>query len=261
MSLRFDRVYGSVTAQGRPIFGRRKYGVPPGGAFDLSVVALLNQLVGNPADSLCLESAMAAATLDCDSPSVIAWGGAPGDVQANGRSIPPWTSALVLPETRIEVAPPVAGARIWIAIAGGLLTKAGSVLGSGDVIRVGPSSASTVGRTVAAPTWPGGCLPLMISGPEWVDSVKGEFEVLPASDRVGIRLRGSTPPHRLELPSRPAAVGTLQVTPSGDLILLGPDGPSIGGYPQAGTVPSYAVSRLAQLRPGTAVEFEIVTAP
>ena len=63
----------------------------------------------------------------------------------------------------------------------------------------------------------------------------------------------------MELPSRPTAVGTIQVTPSGMPILLGPDGPTIGGYPQAAVVARVDLDRLGQLPPGAEVRFEAVS--
>jgi allophanate hydrolase subunit 2 len=80
-----------------------------------------------------------------------------------------------------------------------------------------------------------------------------EFEVSPRSDRVGVRLVGGSIRHELELPSRPATIGTVQVTPSGELIVFGPDGPTIGGYPQAATLVSASLPDVARLRPGDRV--------
>jgi allophanate hydrolase subunit 2 len=78
-------------------------------------------------------------------------------------------------------------------------------------------------------------------------------------DRVGIRLDGHRSAHTVELPSEPACVGCIQITPDGTPIILGPDGPTIGGYPKAAVVISADLDRLGQLRPGQNVEFEAVS--
>lgn len=77
--------------------------------------------------------------------------------------------------------------------------------------------------------------------------------VSPQSDRRGVRLMGVGRPHPLELPSRPTVPGAIQVTPDGTAIVLGPDGPTIGGYPVAGYVDREGMNRIAQARPGEQV--------
>jgi len=76
------------------------------------------------------------------------------------------------------------------------------------------------------------------------------------SNRTGVRLEGFHKTHSLELPSEPSCVGAVQHTPSGELILIGPDGPTIGGYPVVGVVCSDDLDRIGQLKPGQPVRFE-----
>ena len=72
-------------------------------------------------------------------------------------------------------------------------------------------------------------------------------------------MTGAGVPHTIELPSRPTVVGTVQLTPSGMPIVLGPDGPTIGGYPQAAIVIDADRDRLGQLPIGAGVEFAWVS--
>jgi len=89
----------------------------------------------------------------------------------------------------------------------------------------------------------------------------GEFRavVSHASDRVGVRLAGAFQPHTWELPSEPACVGAIQVTGAGELLILGPDGPTIGGYPKVAVVIDADLDRVGQLRPGESVAFKVVS--
>jgi hypothetical protein len=104
--------------------------------------------------------------------------------------------------------------------------------------------------------------------PEWLPKVPREICYLPNEarnlgtlelsvdlrmDRKGIQLNGDLPRHQLELPSAPTTPGSLQWTPSGSVFLLGPDGPTIGGYPPIGTVPEMEFSKVAQLQPLTLI--------
>jgi allophanate hydrolase subunit 2 len=71
---------------------------------------------------------------------------------------------------------------------------------------------------------------------EWLSS--STFRISARSDRVGARLEGPT------LPREPSDVagsgamlsGAIQMPPSGEPVVLGPDHPTVGGYPVLATV-------------------------
>ena len=54
-------------------------------------------------------------------------------------------------------------------------------------------------------------------------------------------------------------MGTIQVPPSGSPIILGPDGPTVGGYAKLGAVCRADWDRLGQLKPGDKVSFPKVS--
>jgi antagonist of KipI len=90
--------------------------------------------------------------------------------------------------------------------------------------------------------------------------LSGTFQVSPASDRMGVRLRGpalAVPAG--EMLSEPVCPGAVQVTRDGQCIILGVDGQTIGGYPKVAQVVSADLDRVGQLRPGEAVTFEYVS--
>lgn len=80
-----------------------------------------------------------------------------------------------------------------------------------------------------------------------------------ASNRVGVRLEGNAFPHTLSLPSEPAIPGVVQLPPNGQPIVLGPDGPTIGGYPKVAVVIDADLDRIGRLRPGDRLRFTEVT--
>ena len=110
-------------------------------------------------------------------------------------------------------------------------------------------------------------------GPEWdwisqefQEYVMGsEYEVGSDSNRMGIRLSRRVVDEArerdwraflTELPSMWSSVvrpGIIQLPPSGQPIVLGPDGQTIGGYPRIAYVPQDQQWRLAQLRPSDRV--------
>lgn len=74
--------------------------------------------------------------------------------------------------------------------------------------------------------------------------------------RSGVRLRSSN--WRFEgtsVPSMPVLPGAIQLTPSGEAIVLGPDGALTGGYPVVGVVATADLDRLAVLHVGDEVAF------
>lgn len=83
------------------------------------------------------------------------------------------------------------------------------------------------------------------------------FELLPQSDRMGYRLKGSA--LRLkesrEMISSAVTFGTVQVPPDGNPIVLMADHQTTGGYPKIAQVIGGDLSLLAQLQPGDTVRF------
>lgn len=85
-----------------------------------------------------------------------------------------------------------------------------------------------------------------------------EAKVSLNSNRVGIRLEGPKLKAGEEQLSEPACPGAIQVTNDGSLIILGPDGPTIGGYRKVGVVCCADLDALGQLRPGDEIFIEAI---
>jgi allophanate hydrolase subunit 2 len=152
---------------------------------------------------------------------------------------------------------PIEGARHWVAARGGFVAGPPALLKRGDRLYLGESLPLQILHPPElddmSPS--GSQLRAMPGRPEFRQLFKNRYVVRHDSDRAGIRLEGPRMAHDLELPSEPATPGVVQITPDGFPIILGPDGPTIGGYPRAAVVISADVSVLAQLRPGAEVCF------
>jgi allophanate hydrolase subunit 2 len=85
-----------------------------------------------------------------------------------------------------------------------------------------------------------------------------DLTVSPTMSREGIRLLGAGSHGRGGQSSRPVTVGTIQKTPDGTLIVVGPAGPTLGGYEVAGTICLACLSDLSQTPPGATLEIEAV---
>ena len=91
-----------------------------------------------------------------------------------------------------------------------------------------------------------GALPLLLAS---------TFTLSAASNRVGARLDGARLPSEEVLRSMPMVAGAIQVPPSGQPIVLGPDHPTTGGYPVIAVLASGELGRLYQRALGAAVRF------
>jgi antagonist of KipI len=108
-----------------------------------------------------------------------------------------------------------------------------------------------------------------IKGPEWnelntaqqEDFQQFTYEVQSNSDRMGIRLKSKNTLNieREAMISSPTATGCIQLTNSGQPVVLMRDGQTTGGYPRLGTVIRIDLNRIAQLRPGDQLRFRSIS--
>lgn len=134
-------------------------------------------------------------------------------------------------------------------------------------------------QSFAAPLWYAGREPLAVGAEELtVRVMRGSqyehfaadstavfwnsmFQVTPQSDRMGYRLTGPVLRLKqpLELVSEAVALGTIQVPPDGNPIILLADRQTTGGYPKLGQVAQVDIPKIAQLKPGGRIRFREIT--
>lgn len=246
-------------------------GVPVSGAFDRYAHAAATALVGGVVEHASLE-VLGMIEVTVDRPVTCAVTGR-ASVLVDGRAAASWT-ALELPEgARVAVR---AEGRGYLSVAGGFQPE--PVLGSRSTCLLGPIGPSPVGI--------GDLLPLaqcctsetagdfvraperraavrVVPGPH-LQAASGAVRILEVS-RIGVRItagpvQGAASPARSDLPSLGVLPGALQVLPSGDWMLLGPDAGTMGGYPVAGVVATADVGAWAHVRVGEVVHLEAIDA-
>jgi antagonist of KipI len=106
----------------------------------------------------------------------------------------------------------------------------------------------------------------VIRGAEWnyiadETSISTPFTVTTQSNRMGYRLKGNSiaATKACDIISSPVTQGTVQLTSSGELIVLMADAQTAGGYPRILQVIEADLPALAQKKPGDAIQFEIVS--
>jgi len=282
-----------TTVQDYP--GRLGYwqvGVPPSGPMDALAFRAANQIVGNPESAAGLEIAIAGPTLRFSSDTTIAVTGADFGATLDGKPVALWTAVPVAAGSVLSFSSsPTAGARAYLAIAGGievpeyLGTRATFILGkfgghagralrSGDVLHLGAATSSP--STFAAPPpyghdWEIGVVYGPHGAPDFftsedIDMFFGTaWKVHYNSDRTGTRLIGPKPVwarrdggeaglHPSNIHDNAYAIGSIDFT--GDMpIILGPDGPSLGGFVCPAVVADSELWKVGQLRPGDRVHF------
>ncbi|MEU9051859.1 5-oxoprolinase/urea amidolyase family protein [Streptomyces sp. NPDC048384] len=273
--------------------GYWQVGVPPSGPMDDRSFRLGNRALGNPEGTPGLECTLQGPALRFTHATTVCVTGAPATVTVDGTAVPQWEPVTVPAGAVLEVgAPAEHGLRTYVLVAGGLDVPAflgsastftlgrfgghgGRTLRTGDVLHGG---AVTEGTPVPVPdrpsfgsAWQVAAAEGPHAAPEFFteddirDFYAAEWKVHFNSARTGIRLVGPRPRwartdggeaglHPSNIHDTPYSVGAVDYT--GDMpVLLGPDGPSLGGFVCPATVISAERWKLGQLRPGDTVRF------
>ncbi|MFC8047912.1 5-oxoprolinase/urea amidolyase family protein [Nocardia sp. NPDC057353] len=270
-------------------------GVPPSGPMDDLSFRLGNRAVGNPEGAPGLECTLVGPALRFERATAVCVTGAPTPVTVNGEPVPQWRAVTVPAGGTLEVGAVTGpGLRVYVLIAGGLglpeylgstatftLGKfggsTGGVLREGEVLRLGEPVSTPTGavpmehQPALTRHWQLAVTEGPHGAPEFftradIDTLYATpYEVHFNSDRTGVRLIGPKPAwarpdggeaglHPSNIHDTPYSVGALDFT--GDTpILLGPDGPSLGGFVCPVTVTAADRWKLGQLAPGDTVRF------
>ena len=272
---------------GRP--GFNSMGVSGAGAADRTALRRGNRLVGNAESAAGLESFGGGAVLRVIGDGVAAVTGAAGSITVTGADgtihRPRLGEAFAIADgDELELGGTDQGARRYLALRGGIDVDTALGSASTDTLaglgpaaldrgsrlslhdpRTAPHLVDPHPRSECALPRPGQTVTMTVTlGPreDWFTSagietlLSQEWTVTHESDRVGLRLSGQVALERArtgELPSEGAVTGALQVPPSGQPVLFGPDHPLTGGYPIIASVDD--VDFAAQLPPGVKLRF------
>lgn len=268
-------------------------GVPPNGPMDDLSHALVNRVVGNRGDAAALEATGDGPTLRFGGDGVVAWGGGAADVTLDGDPVPPWRPLTVSAgQTLAFGALDGPGFRAYVALRGGIDVPRylgsrstftlgvfggldGRALAAGDVLPVGdevdgaPAPLAPGVAPELRHDWRIGVLVGPHTAPEFLTEdglaalLGAEWEVHHNSARTGVRLVGPRPQwarvdggeaglHPSNIHDTGYAIGAVDLT--GDMpVILGPDGPSLGGFVCPAVVAAAERWKLGQLRPGDRV--------
>lgn len=277
-----------TTVQDLGRYGYQHYGVSVSGAMDSFSTIVANRLVGNPDQAAVLELTLKGPELRFERDTVVAITGADLSPSINGHNVPMWESLAIQRGQHLSFGMPHAGARAYLALAGGVeaplvlgsrsthyASKTGGLHGAplkpGDILYSGtvrPFVTQQIGRRLPVPLRPRyeHSVTLRITpgpqqnvfGNEAPTTLTGTtYTVSPQSDRMGYRLAGSKLVRKgpAEFVSDGTSMGALQVPSDGQPILLMADRQTTGGYPKIAVVISVDLPFAAQLAPGDRIAF------
>lgn len=282
--IRIERAGPSTLVEdlGRP--GLAHLGVSPSGAADRVALRLANRLVGNDEGAATLEVTLGGLMLSTDQLLWCAVTGPLTELIVTGsdgstrRGTAP-QSLVLQPGQTLRLAMPTTGLRNYLAVRGGLLVEptldsCSTDLLSGlgpDVVRAGdcfvlgepvgelPDVASVPAIEPVRELW-------LTPGPRrdwlteqsWRSLITQPWQVSPDSNRIGIRLLGPRLERReglvgVELASEGLLAGAVQLPPSGQPLIFGPDHPITGGYPVIAVLTTDCGPAAGQLRAGDTI--------
>jgi biotin-dependent carboxylase-like uncharacterized protein len=272
-------------------WGYQHFGVPVAGALDWVALAAANALVQNPLFSAAVEVMVSGVTLEVESDFVcLAAAGCCGPFAHEGRSFRvtrnPMQTCFAERGDVLTFRPPQNGGCFYIAVHGGF--EATLVLGSVATYRrarLGGFAGRNLERgdvlPIAmdrAPNLPSVRLDAPLAVPEALRIMRGPnaehfsnaafenlvgkpYTVAPASDRMGLRLKGPALERSKqgELEPEGTTAGAMQVPPDGQPIMLMADRQTTGGYPRIATVISADIPLAGRLVAGSQVHFREVS--
>jgi len=271
-----------TTIQDLGRFGYRELGVPVSGAMDLQAATNANLLLGNAPQLAVLEFTASGPVLEFEEPARIAICGASFVPKLNGLEIA-INRPIEIPSGGIlSFGRPSKGFRAYLAIQDGFISD--KVLGSasfyngitdrsqfskGDVIQFNLNAQSSLpsfsSELDTAMNFEKDVIEVY-KGPEFDQLPQeiqlllndGAYTVAPNSSRMAYILDHSEAISAKEIITAPVQPGTVQLTPSGKLIVLMRDAQTTGGYARILQLTESAINFLAQNRAGNSVRFKII---
>jgi biotin-dependent carboxylase-like uncharacterized protein len=265
-------LYSSIQDNGR--FGYRNIGVPHSGVMDTISSGLANALLNNQENDAVLEIMLQGPTLEFTKTTAIVISGAHMSPKLNDESILNYKVYTVKSGDILSFGQLIKGLITYVAILGGFQTE--TILNSKSFYQ---------GITGESKLKKNDCIPYKTQTTsikkansiikinkqffetKIIEAYKGpDFELFSLAEqkklstflytvskdinRMGYRLEESVVPHKKSIITGPVLPGTVQLLPSGQLIILMKDAQTTGGYPRVFQLSEKSIAILAQKKVG-----------
>lgn len=266
--------YTSLQDSGR--LGYAHLGVPESGAVDMESYTLANAVLNNDAQAAMLECTLVGPIIKFYSDTHFVITGGDAGATLDGVAIATGIPTLAKATQVLSLSTITNGSRCYLAFAGGLKTEI--FLGSRSwmnsitprvTVKKGmtlPLGSSLYGAQKQAhlklprriQTDPKNPIRLIATpGPEYSRLSKAQrtllnkqFTVSPLWNRMAVQLNETIVNQMPSMYTSPVLPGTIQLTPSGRLIILMRDCQTTGGYPRILQMSSQGLNALAQMQQG-----------
>ena len=268
--------------------GHQDSGIPFGGAMDKESHKIANELLDNPHSTPTLEMTLVGPELRFEGQGQIAITGADMNAELNGQPAPMYKTIDVKDGDQLVFHHAKLGCRTYVAARGewqgtewlksySAVANLLNVEGVPGMLKAGSTIDIQTTTFIAHRNYPDSLRPLfsscyilrVITGPEFeqfdIDQIQSFFNTIykisPDSNRMGYRLEGSIENYQPKGEEISSAIveGTIQVTSSGQPIILTADAQTTGGYPRIVNVVSEDLSIVGQMKAGDEVKFMLVS--
>ncbi|WP_373495865.1 biotin-dependent carboxyltransferase family protein [Aquiflexum sp.] len=258
------------------------FGVPYSGVMDRISMTLVNHLLHNPENAAVLEMAHVGPKMIFEMPTRIVFAGAEADIYINERSIKLGKVYDVGEDAVVEVKKFRRRQWLYMGVQGGLESE---MVGKSRSWYPGvtPRDKMVKGDTITylyeeryyppenshskiKANWYKESIIKVFEGPEWDQLPKlainrilnRSFTVSEQINRMAYQLEETIENDIQPILTSPVYPGTVQLTPSGKLIILMRDAQVTGGYPRILQVDMHSMNILAQKRSGEKIKFSII---
>ena len=270
--------YSTVQDSGR--FHYRNKGVPVSGVMDEKTVFKVNSLLENEISSAVLEITMTGPTLMFEEETYMALGGAEMSATLNNSPIRNYKVYQIEVGDILSFGRLDRGFRSYLGVRGGFTCK--EILGSRSFYKPITKENRLRDNDVVPFVYNKLFQPkiseikvdcflddhkLEVSkGPEFnlltdrhlEEIFSRSFTVAHENNRMAYQIKENISSHEMSMLTSATLPGTVQLTPTGKLIILMKDGQTTGGYPRVFQLTDKAICVLAQKRGGDKVNFKMI---
>lgn len=274
-------LYSSIQDLGR--FGYRNYGVPVSGVMDAISAGFANALLNNNKNEAVMEITMLGPKLEFTAATKIVLTGAEISPILNKKPIQNYKIYKVNTGDKLSFGKLLKGARCYLAVVDGFQTPTvlgsksfyegitlSSILSKKDIVSFKPTNEKRIeqnGILNNKNQFYETSIIEVYKGPEFDMFSNEEIEKLITTkltvsnhiNRMGYRLEEIVVAHDKSIITSSVIPGTVQLVPSGQLIVLMKDAQTTGGYPRVFQLTEKSIAILAQKKAGDEINFVLVS--
>lgn len=251
-------------------FGVAHLGIPKSGVIDAYAFRYANTLLGNERNSAVIEMTFTGSSFEFFGQTQIVISGAQCEVQLNDKDVAEYQVIHIKPQDILKIGAFKTGSRVYLAIKGGFKTEPSfnsrsfyspmttqNKLKKGDSIPYSPVSVVSQDINASVKYQSDYLFESVIEvfkGPEFhllsheqqEQLFSNHFTISSSSNRMAYQFDELLDNSLTSILTSPVLPGTVQLTPSGKLIILMKDCQTTGGYPRILQISEQSLNILAQ---------------